>query len=331
MSFMHYTFSLEDAYGMWAQISRVYDTYTSEELSALENEFKDENGKPLVGSAFRKMLVDKYGRKRPLSILSKRAKKSVLGFLVGDALSGNALNTPTLVATMQTFTENVAGVNRYFVEVFFMDIFLKKAGKQKVKNGLSVMLPLAIAHRDEGKSAREEDITTLNSIDFDEKSLPYCIAFCDLYLALLNGKSKEEALEIAGLSYLKDLDVQDIKNTNAVKHLLEMSVYAFIIGNTYLSCIKKAEQFSSDTEGVTAITGSLAALLYRIPKHYMEQLDELEMLITHTERFLREADAYNIAIKPNSGHRWEEIPIEEVDSVDVGNYLELIKSKRKNK
>ena len=135
-----------------------------------------------------------------------------------------------------------------------------------------------------------------------------CRIYADYIKAILDGKSKEEALEsISTIDYTDyysqetvkyykriidgsviNLPEQSIKSSGFVVDTLEASIWCAHNTKDYKSSVLKAVNLGDDTDTVGAVTGSITGLLYgynNIPNNWRNGLQNKEYLMDICKKF----------------------------------------------
>lgn len=150
-----------------------------------------------------------------------------------------------------------------------------------------------------------------------------CRVYADYIKSLLDGNSKEDALEnismidysdyysLETINYYKriidgsviELPEQSIKSSGFVVDTLEASIWCTHNTKDYKSSILKAVNLGDDTDTVGAITGSIAGLLYgyeNIPKNWRDKLKGNDYLMQICNRFDRILETKKRIISENN-------------------------------
>lgn len=145
-----------------------------------------------------------------------------------------------------------------------------------------------------------------------------CKIYSDYIFGLLNGLSKEEALNnlqsidytknysLESLEYykrildgsIKDADVNEVSSSGFVVHTLEAAIWCTLKNANYEDAVVLAINLGDDTDTVGAVTGSLNGIIYgeeNIPQRWTEKLrkkDMLEQLANKYEEVLNNKKNY---------------------------------------
>ena len=135
-----------------------------------------------------------------------------------------------------------------------------------------------------------------------------CLIYVRYIMFLLQGLSKENAyLNIKALDYLKYYDeetinlynrilknnineynIDAIKSTGYVISSLEASLWVILNTNNFKDAIIKAANLGGDADTISAITGSMAGIIYgldNIPQHWLESLLKKDYLLDLATKF----------------------------------------------
>lgn len=191
---------------------------------------------------------------------------------------------------------------------------LECGGKGEYDNGngsLMRMLPIVLYSYYKNYSLIEETklINNCSSLTHaNEISKLGCKIYSDYVKFLLDGKSKEQALEeLSTIEYKKNyseysiekyerilnckishLMVNDIKSTGFIVDTLEASIWSILKTDTYKDAVLSAVNLGEDTDTIGAITGSMAGIIYgnqNIPKEWLEKIKNKEYLDTIINKY----------------------------------------------
>lgn len=177
----------------------------------------------------------------------------------------------------------------------------------------SLMRMLPIAFYIYSKKLNDEDkneiIGNVSSLTHGhEISKLGCNIFCDYVINILQGKSKDLALEELGkIDYkryysqaaiklydkilsgkIKDESINNIKSTGFVVDSLEASIWCTLKSNNYEESVLKAVNLGEDTDTIAAITGGINGIIYGkncIPKKWLMKLKKLDYLVLISEQY----------------------------------------------
>ncbi len=192
-------------------------------------------------------------------------------------------------------------------------------GTGEMDNGngsLMRMLPVAFYCYAAGldEAAAFEAVKTVSSITHaHELSVTGCFIYVEYVMSLLGGKSPAEAYEALKQLELSDKasqetlqkysrilsgdiaaePVESINSTGFVVSTLEASLWSFLNGSDYSSCVLGAVNLGEDTDTIGAITGSLAGIVYgyeTISAEWLDLLRNKALISDITKRFYAALD-----------------------------------------
>lgn len=182
-------------------------------------------------------------------------------------------------------------------------------------SSLKMILPLAYYFTALKVSKKDmyEVIKNVCSITHrQEISVCACYIYFNYLLFIINSNNKFTALKkLKTLDYsmftnktldffsriiignIEELDIDEIRSSSFVVDTLEASLWCFIKGDNYKSCVIGGANIGGDTSAIAAITGTLASLYYgidSIPKTWISDLRKYDYLVEiseNYEKFLR--------------------------------------------